>query len=155
MPRISFFISHSKEPVTENSRRWHAPIPLRLDALMKHAGESVSHAAYFRAAQTFLEANSFEFIIRAASRQLDRDVKAADIDEIRICLEKHGEFYHPARIETVVNQKKISLVLNVAISETGSTEYRAAAALFTTGLRIRSDFRIERTKFRDVFGPMV
>jgi hypothetical protein len=119
MPRISFFISNSKEPVTENSRRWHAAIPLRLDALMKHDGESVSHAAYFRAAQTFLEANSFEVIIRAVSRQLDRDVKAADIDEIRICLEKHGEFYHPARIETVVYQKKLSFVLNVAISETG------------------------------------
>ena len=86
---------------------------------MKHAGESVSHAAYFLAAQTFLEANSFEVIIRAVSRQLDRDVKAADMDEIRICLEKHGEFYHPARIETVVYQKKLSFVLNVAISETG------------------------------------
>ena len=119
MPHFSFFISHSKEPVIEESLIWHEPIPLRLDALMKYAGESVSHAAYFRAAQTFLEANSFEVITRAVSRQLDRDVKAADIDEIRICLEKHGEFYHPARIETVVCQKKLCFVLNVAISETG------------------------------------
>jgi hypothetical protein len=119
MPRFSFFISHSKEPVTADSLIWHDPIPLRLDALMKHAGESVSHAAYFRAAQTFLEAHSFEFLIRAVSRQLNRDVKAPDIDEIRICLEKHGEFYHPARVETVVYQKKLSFVLNVAISETG------------------------------------
>jgi hypothetical protein len=86
---------------------------------MKHAGESLSHAAYFQAAQAFLEADSFEVITRAVSRQLNRDVKAADIDEIRICLEKHGEFYHPARIETVVFQKKLCFVLNVAISETG------------------------------------
>jgi hypothetical protein len=119
MPRISFFISHSKEPVTEDSLIWQEPIPLRLDALMKHAGESVSHAAYFRAAQTFIEANSFEVITRAVCRQLDRDVKVADIDEIRICLEKHAEFYHPARIETVVCQQKLCFVLNVAISETG------------------------------------
>jgi hypothetical protein len=119
MPRFSFFIYHSEERVSEDCPEWNDPIPLRLDALMKHDGESVSHAAYFRAAQMFLEANSFEVITRAVSRQLDRDVKAADIDEIRICLEKHGEFYHPARIETIVYQKKLCLVLNVAISETG------------------------------------
>ena len=119
MPHFSFFISHSKEPVAEDSLIWQQPIPLRLDALMKHAGESLSHAVYFRAAQAFLEANSFEVMIRAVSRQLNRDVKAADIDEIRICLEKHGEFYHPARIETVVYQKKLCFVLNVAVSETG------------------------------------
>lgn len=119
MPRISFFISHFKEPVTEDSLIWHKPIPLRRDALMKHDGESLSHAAYFRAAQMFLEANSFEVITRAVSRQLNRDVKAPDIEEIRVCLEKHGEFYHPARIETVVYQKQLSFVLNVAISETG------------------------------------
>jgi hypothetical protein len=119
MPHFSFFISHSKEPVTEDSLIWHQPIPLRLDALMKHAGESISHAAYFRAAQAFIEANSFEVMTRAVSRQLNRDVKTADLDEIRICLEKHGEFYHPARIETVVFQNKLCFVLNVAVSETG------------------------------------
>ena len=121
MPHFSFFISHSKEPVTEASLIWQAPIPLRLDALLKHDGngESVSHAAYFQAAQSFLEANSFEIIARAASRQLGRDVKAADIEEIHIYLEKHGEFYHPARIEAVVYQKQLCFVLNVAISETG------------------------------------
>ena len=121
MPRIAFFISHFKESLTEDSLIWHQPIPLRLDALMKHDGneESLSHAAYFQAAQAFLEANSFKVMTRAVSRQLNRDVKAADIDEIRICLEKHGEFYHPARIETHVDQKKLTFVLNVAISETG------------------------------------
>jgi len=126
MPRFSFFISPSKEPVTEDSRIWHEPIPLRLDTLIKHEGdgdgngESVSHAAYFQAARKFLEANSFEVITRAVSRQLNRDVKAPDIEEIRVRLEKHGEFYHPSRIETVVFQQQLSFVLNVAISETGS-----------------------------------
>lgn len=119
MPHFSFFISNFKEPVTGDSLIWHERIPLRLDALMKHDGESVSHAAYFQAAQTFLEANTFEVITRAVSRQLNRDVKAPDIEEIRVCLEKHGEFYHPSRIETVVCQKQLSFVLNVAISETG------------------------------------
>ena len=121
MPRISFYISHSKEPVTADSRIWHEPIPLRLDALLKHdeSGDSLSHAAYFQAARTFLEANSFEIITRAVSLQLNRDVKASDIEEIRVCLKKHGEFYHPSRIETLVNQQELSFVLNMALSETG------------------------------------
>ena len=121
MPRFSFFIFHSKEPVTADSRIWHEPIPLRLDALMKQdaGAESVSHAAYFQAVQTFLKANSFETIRHAVSRQLNCDVEKQDIGEIRICLQKHGEFYHPARIETFVHQKRLFLVLNVAISETG------------------------------------
>jgi hypothetical protein len=121
MPRFSFFIFHSKEPVTADSRIWHEPMPLRLDALMKQDrdAESVSHAAYFQAAQAFLEANSFETIRHALCRQLNYNVETPDIKEIRICLQKHGEFYHPARIETVIYQKQLSLVLNVAISETG------------------------------------
>jgi hypothetical protein len=82
-------------------------------------GESVNHAAYFRAAQRFFEADSFEVITRAVSRRLNRDVAATDIEEIRICLQKHGEFYHPARIEIVAYQKQLSFVLNVAVSETG------------------------------------
>jgi len=123
MSRFSFFISPSKEPVTEDSPIWREPIPLRLDALIKvdgdGNGEPVSHGAYFRAARTFLEANSSEAITQAVSRQLNRDVKTTDIEEIRVRLEKHGEFYHPSRIETVVNEQQLSFVLNVAISETG------------------------------------
>ncbi len=119
MPRFTYFTSHSKEPLTEASLIWQEPIPLRLDALLKNEGESVSHADYYRAARSFLENNSCEVTVRAISAQLDRDVKAPDIEEIRICLQKHGEFYHPAQIEIVVSQKRFSLVLNVAISETG------------------------------------
>jgi hypothetical protein len=82
-------------------------------------GESVNHAAYFLAAQRFFEADSFEVITRAVSRRLNRDVAATDIEEIRICLQKHGEFYHPARIEIIAYQEQLSFVLNVAVSETG------------------------------------
>jgi hypothetical protein len=128
MPRFSYFTSHSSVPVTEASLIWQEPIPLRLDALMKNEGESVLHADYYQAARSFLENNSCEVIVRAISRQLGREIEAADIDEIRIDLQKHGEFYHPARIEIMFDQKRLSLVLNVAVSETGrrfiEKEYR-------------------------------
>jgi hypothetical protein len=119
MPRFSFFIPPSKEPVTANSLIWQKPIPLSLDALLKNGGESVSHADYFRAARSFLESDSYKTITRAIIQQLGHDVKPQDIEEIRINLEKHGQFYHPARIETILFQKQLSFVLNVAISESG------------------------------------
>ena len=128
MPRFSFFISfisQSQEPVGEDSPIWPTPIPLRLDTLIKHEEEeygseaAVSHAAYFRAARSFLEADSFEVMTQAVSRRLNRYVTAADIEQIRIYLEKHGEFYHPSRIEAVIDQQQFSFVLNVAVSAAG------------------------------------
>jgi hypothetical protein len=119
MPHFSFFLPHSKEPVTANSPIWQASIPLKLDALIKNDGESVSYADYFRAVRSFLESDSYKIITRAIAGQLGRDVKPQHIDELRIYLEKHGQFYHPARVETILCQKQLSFVLNVAISESG------------------------------------
>ena len=119
MPRFTYFTSHSKEPVTAAGPVWKAPIPLRLDALLKSEGESIRYADYYQAARSFLENNAYAVILRAVSRQLDRAVKDSDIEEVRITLQKHGEFYHPARIEIFVFQKRLSMVLNVAVSEIG------------------------------------
>lgn len=119
MPHFSFFTPRSKEPVTKDSPIWQHPIPLRLDALLKADDASVSHADYFRAGQAFLEARSYDIITRAASQRLGRKIKPQDISAIRIRLEKHGAYYHPARVEAIVDQKKLSFVLNVALSESG------------------------------------
>lgn len=40
-------------------------------------------------------------------------------DRIEIILEKHGEFYHPARIAITIGGAVISLVLNVAVTSAG------------------------------------
>ena len=37
-----------------------------------------------------------------------------------VVLEKHGEFYHPARIDILIYERSISLVLNVAVTPAGS-----------------------------------
>ena len=41
---------------------------------------------------------------------------AAQIQDIRIFLVKHGQYYHPARVEIVYGKRTHSFVLNVAIS---------------------------------------
>ena len=89
---------------------------------------SISHGDYFCAVRDFLERNSFRLILSALSQQIRQEVPLRKIKEIRIYLEKHGEFYHPARIETVLPESIVSFVLNVAVSGAGKEcaqrEYR-------------------------------
>ena len=85
----------------------------------ENAANSLRHGEYFDALRTFCENDGCEIICRALTRRLQQGVKPQDIREIHICLEKHGEFYHPARLEVLVGHQKIAFVLNVAVSETG------------------------------------
>ena len=119
MPHFSFYTSHSQQPVSPDNTLWQQPLPLRLDTLRKAEDVSARHADYFEAAQAFLEAHRYDVITRAASQRLGYAVKPRDLSEIRIRLKKHGAFYHPARVEITIDQKQLSFVLNVAISDSG------------------------------------
>ena len=118
-PRFSYFISPLETPVTQNSAVWQQPLPLSRNLCGKNSEISISHGEYFCAVRTFLENDGDEVICRALTRRLQQNVKPQDIREIRICLEKHGEFYHPAQLEVLACHQKIPFVLNVAVSETG------------------------------------
>ncbi len=98
-PRFSYFISPLETPVTQNSPVWQQPLPLSRNLCGKNGEISISHGEYFCAVRTFLENDGDEVICRALTRRLQQNVKPQDIREIRICLEKHGEFYHPAAHE--------------------------------------------------------
>lgn len=58
---------------------------------------------------------------RILAQRLRQTILAGDIQEIRLHLEKHGEFYHPARIEADVAGRTVYFVLNVAVSDPGKT----------------------------------
>jgi len=118
-PRFSYFLYHTTTPVSDDDAVWRQPLPLSRNYSGKKDGSSISHGDYFGAVRTFLENRGLEILLRAATLQLQQKVKPEDIREIRIRLEKHGEFYHPARIEVPVGQQSIFFVLNVAVSETG------------------------------------
>lgn len=118
-PRFSYFISPGETPVTHNSALWRQPLPMSRHFSGENAAISLRQGEYFDMLRTFLENDGCEIICRALTRRLQQKVKPQDIREIHICLEKHGEFYHPARIEVPVRHQKISFVLNVAVSDTG------------------------------------
>ena len=118
-PPFTFYISPGKTPVSGNSALWRQPLPMSRHFKEKDPADSICSGDYFQALQTFIESDGYDILCRALSASLQQDIKPGEITEIRITLEKHGEFYHPARMEAFVGHQKTSFVLNVAVSDAG------------------------------------
>jgi hypothetical protein len=92
------------------------------------AGFSITYGEYFKAITEFLSRDRFELLIKAAKQGFGSSLERGEIDEIRVFLMKHGEFYHPAKVEISFGRECIRFVVNVAVSETGrkqiETEFR-------------------------------
>ncbi len=138
MPRFKYFLSNTNTPVQKKDRIWSAPIPLSRtqSAGVFEPGSDmrIDHGDCFSAAGDFLENDRYAIITQAVSKHLRRQVALNEIDEIRIILDKHGAFYHPAKIEAVLkNALRIPFVLNVAVTEMGrqcaQREYQTLKAL--------------------------
>jgi len=118
-PAFKYFLSNKKNPVQKDTRIWNTLLPVNRQQRSNDSGICVSYGDYFTAARYFLEKDRSEIITRAVSQQMHQEVTSQEIQEINIFLEKHGEFYHPARIETILYGTVIPFVLNVAISDSG------------------------------------
>ena len=137
LPRLYYFLSDDDHPVHKNLSLWHADLPLRRDPGSRQIKPSedinITYGEYFNAVVDFLSARSFEMVCNAVSSILNQKIFPEALKEIRIYLEKHGEFYHPARIVTWVDKKRIAFVLNVAVSNVGKEylegEYHNLSAL--------------------------
>ena len=118
-PQFNYFLSNIKNQVQKDSKIWKSSIPVSLKQPKETSGIFFCYGDYFTAARSFLSANNCKTIAAAVSHFTNQNIKLSDIKEINIFQEKHGEFYHPARIEAVVEESNFSFVLNVAVSETG------------------------------------
>lgn len=118
-PLFKHYLQYTKILIDENSHIWPEPLPMSRKKSQKAEEISVTYGDYFYAVRSFLEKDKFKSITSAISQQLNQNIKPEEIKEIRIYLEKHGEFYHPARIETYINGSRLLFVLNVAISNSG------------------------------------
>lgn len=120
-PQFNYFLSSIKNQVQNDNKIWKSAIPVSLKPPKETLAFSFSYGDYFTAARTFLSANDCKIINGAVSQSTNQSITLSDIKGVNIFQEKHGEFYHPARVETIVGDKKFSFVLNVALSETGKT----------------------------------
>jgi len=137
MPTVSYFLSTTDHPFDEDHALWHRPLPSnRLSAAKKIESidtEAVTYGNYFSSVSQFCAADGWSRIIAAASRQLEQPVVKKDLGGLAIFLEKHGAFYHPARLQVAVKDQRLFFVVNVAASFHGrnalSREVRALERL--------------------------
>jgi len=118
-PQFKYFLSDATNPVQKNSEIWSIPLPTSRKQPQSVTGLSVTYGAYFSAVHSFLEQNRFEILISVLSKSTNRQIIPEEIKEIRVCLIKYGEFYHPSIIKAILDKESYKFVLNVAISATG------------------------------------
>lgn len=109
--------------VNPNHPKWDAALPLNRhlpsDPEMSPKDDNLTYGEYFSAVAEFLSAHVSDFVPRAISHRVNRSIDPHEILNTQIHLEKHGAFYHPARIVLSLSDCHVSLVVNVAISAAG------------------------------------
>jgi hypothetical protein len=122
-PAFRYFLSPKKPAIQKDDKIWRKPLPLHRSSFIDTGAEkesiSVSYGEYFCAVRKFLENQGFRPLIGAINCQLACKVDWGDLQKIEIFLEKHGEYYHPARVEARLDHRHLTFVVNVAISEAG------------------------------------
>ena len=125
MPRFRYILSQNNQTISHRSKIWNALLPTHRGLFADEGGSQpandhpVSYKDYFQTARSFLQRNTYAVLTQAVAARLKRTVKPEEIKEVHICLEKHGQFYHPSRVEVVGRKFTSVFVLNVAVSETG------------------------------------
>ncbi|MDO9565783.1 MAG: hypothetical protein Q7J15_03485 [Candidatus Desulfaltia sp.] len=118
-PQFKYFLYRLDNLIKKNSRIWTVPLPMSRRQPPEECSLSITYNDYFSAVRSFLEQNRFKILISAFSKSINRQIIPEEIEEIRVCLVKHGEFYHPSLVEAILNKESYKFVLNVAISAAG------------------------------------
>jgi len=121
---FNYFLYHYRHPVVGDEPEWRAPIPVRRPGSTRSGSPRISYGEYFTAVHDFLTTDNGRGLIKVLSHRLDRVTTIADIDQIDIAIQKHGAFYHPARVDVIIDNKPTLFVVNVAVSPEGQAGLR-------------------------------
>ena len=118
-PKFSYFLADAKYPIRPNCSEWTSALPIsRITMESKSTGRSFTYGDYFNAVRVFLERNQYKAVATALSRVGRGNGDVEQILAIRVFLVKHGQYYHPARIEIECKNNISFFVLNAALSAT-------------------------------------
>ena len=106
-----YFLETAGQPITPGHPAWAAPLPVSRTA----QPGARTYGDYFLGVRAFFETTGRE----AAAQALRQQGLEPDPAEWRIFLVKHGEHYHPARVEADGAGGTGEWVVNVAVSDAG------------------------------------
>lgn len=123
MPTVNYYLATTGHRIDKNHPLWHQPLPERDPAEGEPSPsknkDTASYDRYFSAVHRFCSSDGWKWVLQAASDRVSKTVKIDDLKNVSIFLEKHGAFYHPARIQVSLADTPVSFVVNVAVSEDG------------------------------------
>ncbi len=127
-PVFSYYLSDLENPAGPLDPLWEMPLPMKrtefTGSLEAGTKPAITYGDYFKEAADFLSNDNYAPLIQAVylSRKNfigRKNIKPQDIDHVWIFLVKHGQFYHPSKIELTCSNIKYRFVLNVAATKAG------------------------------------
>ncbi len=123
VPPFRYFLSDRKTEVAPDSVAWRGFLPTcrasAFDGTQCNEETGTTRGDYFEAVRAFLLDPPHHRLVDAVSCRIRRPVPDVALDFIDICLEKHGQFYHPARVVTAAGGPELSFVVNAAVTAPG------------------------------------
>ena len=113
--------------IRPDHRVWNTPLPSIRKPLPGSSApqdvnaEPITHGNYFQAIRDYLQGEGQDHVRKALMVRYPLCADEFHGETLEIILEKHGEFYHPARILVPCKDGVLSLVLNVAVTPHGRT----------------------------------
>ena len=114
---FEYYISDRHTPVKKSDDLWNALLPSDMQAENSDSSATVGH--YFDTASVFLSSDDFSVLKAGINKVKNLQILSEDINKVEIYLVKHGQFYHPARIDVLLADTSVSFALNLAVSEDG------------------------------------
>jgi hypothetical protein len=122
---FKYFLGSSSEVIEEGGSLWRCAFPLSRNPQKTGdddpSGPEFTYEDYFAAVRQFLENLEFSVVTSAILVAMQQPCWARDINAIDIFLVKHGQFYHPSRVEVLAMGQVFTFVVNVALSFSGKS----------------------------------
>ena len=123
MPTVRFYLSTIDDPVNSGHALWRQPLPDRRTAASlpaeAPAAQPTTYGDYFSAVARFCASEGWAPILQAVAHKTACRIDKDALQDVAVYLEKHGAFYHPARLQIKITDELFSLVVNVAVSADG------------------------------------
>jgi len=120
-----YFLASPSEIAEERGSLWHCAFPLSRNPQKTGEAEAdgmaLTYGDYFTAVRQFLENREFRVLTTAIHEATKQSCTARDISAIDIYLVKHGQFYHPSRVQVLAMGQAFTFVVNVALSFSGKS----------------------------------
>ncbi len=119
-PLFRYYIPGHAGFVDSKSSLWNTPLNGNKEDSNIDVSASFLIKDFFEYAEAFIRRNNYGVLKKGLGFYFVKDIQCSDIRYIDISLEKHGAFYHPAKISVELNKGDVVFfVLNTAVSDAG------------------------------------